>query len=310
VLACGSPAPVPTAPAQAGVEAPPAPEPPPAPRTAALVDHVSYSALEDYRRCGYRFYLQRALRLPARELPGAAPPRAGAAGEGPPALLRGTVVHELLERLDFAAPAAIAPAEVQALATAHGGALTGADAEEIVALVQRFAASALCARLAAAGDPRREAPFAFPLEIPAAEPPLVTGVVDAMARTGDLALIIDYKSDRVGDVALEPLVERAYGTQRLIYALAALRAGAAAVEVVHCFLERPGEPITARFERSQTPALEHELAALVRGIRDERFEVSAAPNRELCVGCPGRGTLCTWDVEATLRDPAAAAAPR
>ena len=33
------------------------------------------------------------------------------------------------------------------------------------------------------------------------------------------------------------IVERAYATQRLVYAVAALRAGASRVEVAHCFLE-------------------------------------------------------------------------
>ena len=58
--------------------------------------------------------------------------------------------------------------------------------------------------------------------------------------------MVDYKSDRVGpDDDLEELVERDYAVQRLLYALAVLRAGAASVEVVHWFLERPQEPVAA-----------------------------------------------------------------
>ena len=40
----------------------------PAPR-ALPVSRLSYSGLEGYRRCGYRFYLERALRLPRVESP-------------------------------------------------------------------------------------------------------------------------------------------------------------------------------------------------------------------------------------------------
>ena len=53
-------------------------------------------------------------------------------------------------------------------------------------------------------------------------------------------LVLDYKTDRVGDADLEAAVEDGYGVQRRIYALAALRAGAPAVEVVHLYLDRTG----------------------------------------------------------------------
>ena len=75
---------------------------PPAPR-ALPVSRLSYSGLEAYRRCGYRFYLERALRL-------AAVPPPAASIESPTveaemsALLRGSLVHGLLERLDFRRP--------------------------------------------------------------------------------------------------------------------------------------------------------------------------------------------------------------
>ena len=40
------------------------------------------------------------------------------------------------------------------------------------------------------------------------------------------------------------VVDREYATQRIVYALAALRDGAPRAEVAYCFLERPGEPVT------------------------------------------------------------------
>ncbi len=53
-------------------------------------------------------------------------------------------------------------------------------------------------------------------------------MIDLLASEADGgALVVDYKSDRVGaGVDLEALVERDYGVQRLLYALAVLRDGA------------------------------------------------------------------------------------
>lgn len=304
VLAPGSLAPVPAAASEVGAAAlPPAPEPVPAPPRAAAVQRLSYSAFEDYARCGYRFYLERVAGLPPRELSAGA--RDGALGA--PALLRGTVVHELLEHLDFTAPSPPSREQVRALAALHGGALDDESAGEVVALVERFAVSALRARLAAAGEVRREAPFAFPLAVDGLQSLLVTGVVDVMTTHGPDALVVDYKSDRVAaDRSLDDVVERAYAAQRLIYALAALRAGAQHVEVIHCFLERPDELVVAQFAGADALRLETELRDLASGLLEERFEVSPRPNRELCSGCPGRGTLCSWELQATLASPPAA----
>jgi ATP-dependent helicase/nuclease subunit A len=162
----------------------------------------------------------------------------------------------------------------------------------------------LCARLAAADDLRREAPFAFELPVPGGAPVLVTGVVDAMVREDHAALVVDYKSDRLAGDDPGERVERSYGIQRLIYALAALRAGAEAVEVVHCFLEHPDDAVTATFDAVDVSGLEERLQELAAGALAGEFEVSAVPHRELCTGCPGRGTLCSWPLAETFRDPA------
>ena len=96
----------------------------------------------------------------------------------------------------------------------------------------------------------REQPFAFALH---GSQPLMTGVFDVLARESpEYWLVLDYKTDRVkDDTDLELLLERDYSIQRLIYALAALRAGARQVEVVHWFLERPEQWVTHSFSDSQ-----------------------------------------------------------
>ena len=185
---------------------------------------LSYSGLADYARCGYRFYLERSLRLPATPAPEEPPAEA----EGLPGTQRGTLAHRLLEDLDFARPQAPSAEAVRAVADELGIPVTDDDLTDLAGLVGSFAAAPLCARLAAATAVRREAPFAYPLQAPEGEV-LVHGFIDVIARDGDRALVVDYKSDRLEPEGGDPAerVERDYRTQRLVYALAALRDGAA-----------------------------------------------------------------------------------
>ncbi len=262
------------------------------------VDHISYSSLEQHHRCGYRFYLERVLRLPAD--PG--PLRRGDGGLS--GLVRGSIVHAALERLDLARPEPPDDGELDGLAAAEGAALGAADRDDLRALVAAFASSPLRARLAAAARVRREAGFSYLLDVGRAEPLRVTGAVDALGEEpGGGLLVVDYKTDRVapGD-DLEARAGRDYGIQRAVYALAALRAGAPTVEVVHCFLERPEDLAAARYVAGDRPGLEAALAAAAAGILDGEFVPSPAPWRGRCSGCPGANGLCVHGTELTSRD--------
>jgi ATP-dependent exoDNAse (exonuclease V) beta subunit len=314
-----APAPPPRAAADA-VAPPPAPEPPPRPaRGPSAPQRLSYTALQDYAKCGYRFYLRRVLRLPDDPADGPAAGDDAAAVERPadeadapaaaadlvaphlPATTRGVIAHRLLERLDFARPATPAPDEVRRIGAEEGIALGPEEVGDLQRLVDAVVASPLCARLAAAHRLRREAPFAFAAD-PANAGPLLTGFLDVVAHERDGAvLIVDYKSDRLDGAEPAEVVERDYATQRVVYALAALRHGAPAVEVAHLFLERPGEPVGRRFTQDDAPALADALHALARGVLDERWVPTENPRRELCGDCPGRRALCSWPEEMTLR---------
>jgi hypothetical protein len=271
---------------------------------------LSYSSLGDYARCGYRYYLERVLGLP-RE----APPPLPAGDEGgvdggeeggvdeiaaPPRLdprVRGTLVHLLLEELDFARPRPPEAPEVLAL----GVDLAPEEVEDIRGLTGAFSRSPLCARLAAAPRVRREAAFAFALDA-AGSGPLVNGFVDVLAAEGGgRALVVDYKTDRLDGADPHDLVERDYATQRLVYALAALRDGAAEVEVAYCFLEAPEQPVGRTFTGAEAPALAERLTQLARGVLDERYAVTDRPHRELCADCPGRRALCSHPESRTLQ---------
>jgi ATP-dependent helicase/nuclease subunit A len=119
---------------------------------------------------------------------------------------------------------------------------------------------------------------------------------------GGRALVVDYKTDRLEGADPREVVERAYATQRLVYALAALRAGAEAVEVAHVFLDGAHEPVTAAFSRADAPELESRLSKLADGVMRREFAVTDAPHRAVCHGCPAEGGLCSWPLGMTRRD--------
>jgi ATP-dependent exoDNAse (exonuclease V) beta subunit len=295
------------APEQAGAsKAPDAPEPSGAhpsrldrprigPAPHARIQALSYSSLTELERCGYRYYLERVL--------GLAEDRSVAGGSAPVGLearARGTLVHRLMELLDFSAPQAPTPQHVDDVAHELALVVGAQERSELAALIAAARQADPAARVAGAVAVRREHPFAFSL---GAHEPLVTGVIDLVATEPDGSrLVLDYKSDRVGpDANLAELVEREYAIQRLLYALAVLREGAVAVEIVHWFLERE-EWVTVRYAAADRLVLEEELAQRIARARERRFAVSELPHRGLCLTCPGRAGLCSWGESETLRE--------
>jgi ATP-dependent exoDNAse (exonuclease V) beta subunit len=263
------------------------------------ISRISYSGLQRYAACGYRFYLERALRLPRREDQMPAQLDAEALDALPPTV-RGSVAHALLEQIDFAAPVAPEPGATAALIESFGEPVRDEEVADIEALITGFVGSGLPARLAGAEHLRTEFAFSFDLDTSGGHSLLVNGVVDVYARERDRTLIVDYKSDRLGDLAPAELVDAAYTTQRIVYALAALRGGAERAEVVYVFLERPDDTVTAVYEAADRPELEDRLRALAAGIANGDFAPSPRPWRGLCGDCPGQASLCSWGPEATL----------
>ena len=278
------------------------------------IESLSYTTLSELERCGYRFYLERILGLEENHPPA----RAGSSTEGLEARARGTLAHRLLESVDFARPIAPSAKEVGAAARELGIRVGGGEREEIAELIGAVAASARstfgagapgpAARIAIAEQVRREHPFAFSL---GPGEPLVTGVIDLLAREADGGiLVLDYKSDRVdANEDLTAVVEREYGVQRLLYALAVLRDGAPKVEVIHWFLQRQPGWVGAGYVASDRRELEERLAARIGRARELGFSVSDQPHRGLCETCPGRAGLCSWSEAETLREKPAGRGP-
>jgi ATP-dependent helicase/nuclease subunit A len=296
------PAPVTAAPAS------PAPaSPAPFPSTGApLVDPdatMSYTSLAELERCGYRYYLERVLHLSENRAAARASRGEGDDSDdgGAQARIRGTIVHMLLESIDFSRPRTPSGGDVTRVARLIGTSLDLAERDEIVALIATALASPPAQQLSAVSRPRREHPFAFAL---GPDEPLVTGVLDFIAEQPQGgSLIVDYKSDRLTDgVDLERLVRRDYAFQRLLYALAAIEHGAPSVEVAHWFLERPRQWVSARFVAGEQPRLREQLSIRLARARDRGFAVTDDPHRAICLTCPGRGGLCSWGETHTMSE--------
>ena len=230
--------------------------------------------------------------------------RLGAAG-GLSAAERGTLVHALLERLDFRRPAVATEAAVAAAAARFGLTVApgGADAAQIIELVDRFAAGELCRRLGRATGVRREERFRFLL---GSDPGvLIGGVFDVIAREpGGRTLVVDYKTDRLDGADPQALADA-----RLRHAAAGLRARgadgrrrAASRSSTRSSSCRSG-PRWRHFTRDQLPdARGARSARWPGGCSRREFTVTEAPHRGVCDGCPAEGGLCSWPLEMTRRE--------
>ena len=255
------------------------------------VRSLSYSALAEHRRCGYRFYVERVLGLPSPPTAGDTYPQPDTAAAGLDPGARGRLIHMLLERLDFRRPVIPERAQINAMAPGH----SVEQAAEICRMLERFGRGRLCQRLAHARALAREQPFAFSLGAL-----LFTGAFDVLAHErGGRVLIVDYKSDRLEGREPAAVLEAAYVEQQLVYAVAALRTGAREVEVAHVFLEAVERPVIATFVPADLPRLERRLHARSAPILAGHFPVSSQPQRALCRGCPAEGGLCPHPLART-----------
>ena len=221
------------------------------------------------------------------------------------ARVRGTVAHALLERLDFAAPAVPDAAEVRSVARARGAEPTAARCRGAARTRRGLRRAASCApawRPPPACAARRRSRSRCD---PASEDGLlVTGVVDVIAHEGDRALIVDYKTDRL-----------APGGRRRPTSSAPTERSDSCTRWPRCATARPRwssctacssdrtSRSTVTYRAADRAALERRLEELAGRIAAGEFDVSPRPNRELCAGCPGRGSLCSWPLERTMADP-------
>jgi ATP-dependent exoDNAse (exonuclease V) beta subunit len=256
--------------------APRLPELAPVPAPAGdRVRRLSYSALALFDRCTYRFFAERILGLTPVDDGGEI---AGGSEGGLAATEIGDAVHVLLE-------VEAEPEEVRDRVLSRYPAATEEDLGRIESLVAAWHGSPLAARLRELDGVRPELGFAF-----AHDDILLQGRLDVFRLAAGRALVVDYKTNRLEEHTPAEVVEAEYGLQRLIYALAAFRAGADSVEVAYVFLERPDKPVTAEFARADVERLESELSAAIARIHAGDFRPT--PSEFACPGCPALDVVC------------------
>ncbi len=243
------------------------------------VRRLSYSALALFELCSYRFYAERIVGL--RET---RPVRGEGDGDGALAATEiGDAVHVLLEGLDLASPRP--PDELAESVRARYPLATDDEVERIRGLVEDYCGSEIAQRLAGLEGATVERSFAFEHD-----GVLLHGRLDVFHEADGRMLVVDYKTNVLEDASPAEVVEREYGLQRLVYALACLKAGASEVEVTYQFLERPNDLVTDCYKVDDVPALEAELSRAIAAIQSGVFKPT--PSEYACATCPALDLVC------------------
>jgi ATP-dependent exoDNAse (exonuclease V) beta subunit len=235
---------------------------------------LSFTALSTFEQCSYRYYARYVVGMPERR-------QVGTGDGGLRATEVGDAVHRLLEQVDLAAPAVPELDQVKSWYAT----VTADELERIRAFVASYCESDLARRVAALEGAQKERHFTFEHD-----GVLLHGFVDVMHLDGANAVVVDYKTNQIGDSSPEEIVDGDYSLQRLVYALACFRAGAENVEVVYHFLERTDAVVSTTFTRGQVPGLEAELSAGIARIHAGEFRPT--PSDFACAGCPALDLVC------------------
>jgi ATP-dependent exoDNAse (exonuclease V) beta subunit len=227
------------------------------------VRRLSFTSLSLFEQCAYKYFARYGLGMSERPIE----VEGGELGERSGTEI-GSAVHALLEEIDLAAP--VAPE---------------LEDEVIRGFVAAYCDSDLARRVATLEGIEKERHFTFEHD-----GVLVHGFIDAFHLRDGRALVVDYKTNALGEASPDEIVEQDYRLQRLVYALACFRAGAEEVEVVYHFLERPDAPVEAVFARADVPVLEAELSAAIARIQAGEFPPT--PSDFACAGCPALDLVC------------------
>ncbi len=227
------------------------------------VRRLSFTSLSLFDQCSYKYFARYGLGMSERpvEVDDAEP------GERSGTEI-GTAVHSLLEQIDLASPV-----------------VPELEDELVRGFVTAYCESDLARRVAGLTGVEKERHFTFEHD-----GVLVHGFIDAFYLRDGRALVVDYKTNALGEASPDEIVEEDYRLQRLVYALACFRAGADEVEVVYHFLERPEAPVEAVFSRADVPELEAELSAAIARIQAGEFRPT--PSEFACAGCPALDLVC------------------
>jgi ATP-dependent helicase/nuclease subunit A len=247
----------------------PIPEPPFEP-----IRRLSFTALASFERCSYRYYAERLVGMRALRT-------TGGDGEGLGALNVGDAVHRLLETIDLKQPQLVDVDRVRGWYP-H---VTDEELELIGRFVESYCVSPLAQRVAGLDGAQTEVQFAFEHD-----DVLIRGFLDMLHSADGRGLVVDYKTNALEESSPQEIVDQEYRLQRLVYALACFRSGAAEVEVVYHFLERSDAVVGTLFTLDDVPALEAELSAAIARIQAGEFVPT--PSDYACAGCPALDVVC------------------
>ncbi|MES1246307.1 MAG: UvrD-helicase domain-containing protein [Actinomycetota bacterium] len=237
---------------------------------------LSFTALSTFDQCSYKYYAIYAAGMKERR-----PEHVPGGDGGLRATEIGDTVHRLLEQVDLAAPAAPGFEQVRDWYPT----ISDDELARVRAFVASYCDSELARRVASLGAMQKERHFTFEHD-----GVLLHGFVDAMHLDGPEAVVVDYKTNLLGEATPAEIVEHDYRLQRLVYALACFRAGAERVEVVYHFLERSDAVASTTYAREQVPELEAELSAGIERIVAGEFRPT--PSDFACAGCPALDLVC------------------
>jgi ATP-dependent helicase/nuclease subunit A len=185
--------------------------------------------------------------------------------EGEGGAVRGRAVHALLEWSQANGWGEPGPELIRRVAaSAEVGAEESLPDEALLAPLRAWLGSSFFAeRVRDAERSRVEVPLL--IEVAGT---VLRGSIDLLVEaSGTPPLIVDYKTDRLDGAAPAELAGR-YEIQQAIYALAVAEArDAEAVELAYVFLERPEEPVTARWGPDELVAARVRLEAEIARVR-------------------------------------------
>lgn len=259
---------------------------------------LSYSAIAAFEECAYRFYMERVLglgdsgRTSSRIAEGTATANGDeSASRREERAAHGAAVHSLLQwskENGWREPSAeLASRHAMAAGLAEGA------TESLLDPIRAWLGSELLAKRVAQGGltVRAEAPLLLGIA-----GTVLRGSIDLLVEgEGNPPLVIDYKTDRLGDSIPVEHAAR-YGIQRDIYALAVAESrNAPEVEVAYVFLERPEEAVITTLGPAEIEVGRERLRAAIERIGQGDFPPAEPERRDwtLCRGCPALGRTCS-----------------
>ncbi|MDZ4168414.1 MAG: UvrD-helicase domain-containing protein [Coriobacteriia bacterium] len=239
---------------------------------------LSFSDVSIYQRCSMRFHAERVARVGRLEVV----EKGGSAGFG-------SAVHLVLQL----ATTGQMPASERIDAIARAFSLGEEGRAELESAAQAFLGSAVAAELLACDIVKREWPFVIRLQDDEHFFDL-SGSLDAYGRSGDEALIIDYKT---GGRADDEGLEERYRLQAGCYALAAAHDGCKAIRIVFVrpqVCDEAGRPQVVEFSfgRDDVVHVESQLKSVHERMRSCEYAPLRHWDSSACEECPIARTAC------------------